>query len=33
VLTTGADRARQRAQNVMEKVRSAMKMAYREKKK
>lgn len=33
VLATGATRARQRAQNVMEKVRSAMKMAYREKKK
>ncbi|MEW5794984.1 MAG: tryptophan--tRNA ligase [Candidatus Zixiibacteriota bacterium] len=33
VLATGAARARQRAQNVMEKVRSAMKMAYREKKK
>ena len=33
VLSTGAERARQRAQNVMEKVRSAMKMAYREKKK
>ncbi|MCX6835018.1 MAG: tryptophan--tRNA ligase [candidate division Zixibacteria bacterium] len=33
VLATGADRARQRAQNVMEKVRSAMQMTYREKKK
>ncbi len=29
VLKTGGDRARQRAQNVMEKVRSAMKMNYR----
>ena len=33
VLETGADRARERAGQVMEKVRAAMKMAYREKKK
>ena len=33
VLNTGAERARLRAQNVMEKVRSAMKTAYRKKKK
>lgn len=33
VLKTGAERARSRAQNVMEKVRSAMKMDYRKKKK
>lgn len=33
VLETGATRARQRAENVMDKVRSAMKMAYRKKKK
>ncbi len=33
VLTTGAERARNRAQNVMDKVRSAMKMAYRKSKK
>jgi tryptophanyl-tRNA synthetase len=33
VLDTGAQRARQRAQNVMEKVRAAMKMSYRKKKK
>jgi tryptophanyl-tRNA synthetase len=33
VLATGADRARMRTQNVMEKVRSAMKMVYRKKKK
>jgi tryptophanyl-tRNA synthetase len=33
VLTTGAERARQRAQNVMDKVRSAMKMDYRKVKK
>ena len=33
VLATGATRARERAQNVMEKVRSAMKTSYREKKK
>ncbi len=33
VLSTGADRARTRAQNVMEKVRSAMKTNYRGKKK
>ncbi len=33
VLSTGADRARMRAQNVMEKVRSAMKTNYRGKKK
>ncbi len=33
ILDTGAQRARQRAQNVMEKVRAAMKMTYRKKKK
>jgi len=33
VLSTGAERARQRAQNVMDKVRSAMKMNYRKTKK
>jgi len=33
VLDTGADRARQRAQNVMEKVRTAMKTNYHSKKK
>ncbi|RKX22407.1 MAG: tryptophan--tRNA ligase [Candidatus Zixiibacteriota bacterium] len=33
VLQTGAERARHRAQSVMEKVRAAMKMAYRKKKK
>lgn len=33
VLSTGADRARHRAQNVMEKVRTAMKMDYRKVKK
>jgi len=33
VLNTGAERARQRAGNVMDKVRSAMKMNYRKKKK
>ncbi len=33
VLANGAERARARAQNVMEKVRSAMKMDYRKKKK
>ncbi|MFH1374031.1 MAG: tryptophan--tRNA ligase [bacterium] len=33
VLSTGADRARQRARQVMDKVRSAMKMNYRGKKK
>jgi hypothetical protein len=32
VLTTGAERARSRAQNVMEKVRDRMKMNYRKKK-
>lgn len=32
VLETGASRARDRAQNVMDKVRSAMKMSYRKKK-
>jgi len=32
VLATGRDRAQQRAQNVMEKVRAAMKMNYRKKK-
>lgn len=33
ILATGRDRARSRAQNVMEKVRSAMKISYRGKKK
>jgi tryptophanyl-tRNA synthetase len=33
VLETGAGRARSRAENVMDKVRSAMKMSYRKKKK
>ena len=32
VLATGRDRAQQRAANVMDKVRSAMKMSYRKKK-